>query len=77
VIGFDMFSEPTRRAAMQAALQTGRPHLTGGVQLMQDGSIPRSSLLLYLPIYRAGDFPTTDAARLASAQGWIYVPFRT
>ena len=77
VIGFDMFSEPTRRAAMQAAIRTGRPHLSGEVQLMQDGANPRSSMLLYLPIYRAGDYPTSDAARLASAQGWIYVPFRT
>jgi PAS domain S-box-containing protein len=75
-IGFDMYSEPTRRAAMEVAMATGRPRLTGRVHLVQDGDVPHVSLLLYLPIYRAGDAPATDAARRASAQGWIYVPFR-
>lgn len=75
-VGFDMMSDPARRAAMFAALESGRPHLTGPVQLVQDASIRRTSLLLYLPVYRAGDAPHTAAARRASAQGWIYVPFR-
>lgn len=75
-VGFDMYSEPTRRAAMRAALESGEPRLTGPVNLVQDGASRRPALNLYLPIYRAGDTPMNRDARLASAQGWIYVPFR-
>lgn len=74
-VGFDMLADPVRQHAMLAAIRTGHPQLTGPVQLVQDGATKRTSLLLYLPVYRAGDSPRTESARLASAQGWIYVPF--
>ncbi|GAB6196679.1 CHASE domain-containing protein [Lysobacter xanthus] len=75
-IGFDMYSEAERRLAMDASLQDGRPHLTGSVRLVQDGPGLPSSLLMYLPIYRAGDQPATLEARRESMQGWIYAPMR-
>ncbi|HEY4560763.1 MAG TPA: CHASE domain-containing protein [Lysobacter sp.] len=74
-IGYDMYSEARRHAAMESALLTGRARLTAPVQLVQDGPIPHISLLLYLPIYRAGDQPRTAEARRESMQGWIYAPF--
>ncbi|WP_133479548.1 CHASE domain-containing protein [Cognatilysobacter segetis] len=74
-IGFDMYSEAQRRAAMTAALDTGRPQITAPVQLVQDGPTRRTSVMLYLPIYRAGDQPASVAARRESVQGWIYAPF--
>ena len=76
-IGFDMYAEPARHAAMDAALESGRPRLSGPVQLVQDGPVHRVSQILYMPIYRAGDVPLTPGARRLSAQGWIFVPFRT
>ncbi|GAB2519796.1 hypothetical protein GCM10027188_23050 [Lysobacter humi (ex Lee et al. 2017)] len=75
-IGFDMYAEPTRRAAMRDAVHMGLPRLTGPVRLVQDGPSAGTSLILYLPIYRSGDQPRSVDARLASAQGWIYLPFR-
>lgn len=75
-MGFDMFSEPSRHAAMQAAMESGESRLTGPVHLVQDGSDRTTGLLLYKPIYRAGDHPATRAARLESMQGWVYMPFR-
>jgi len=73
-IGYDMYSEPARRAAMSAALDTGLPRMTGPVQLVQDGQRAHTSVMLYLPIYRAGDQPRSLAARREAMQGWIYVP---
>ncbi|HEY0662588.1 MAG TPA: CHASE domain-containing protein [Lysobacter sp.] len=73
-IGFDMYSEPTRHAAMQAALETGAARLSGPVRLIQTPS--STGLLLYLPVYRGGDRPQTAAARAESMQGWVYVPFQ-
>jgi PAS domain S-box-containing protein len=75
-VGFDMFSEPTRREAMQRALDSGRPSLSGPVHLIQDGVIEATGLLLYLPVYRNGDRPRSEAARQEAMLGWVYVPFR-
>ncbi|MDQ3288545.1 MAG: CHASE domain-containing protein [Pseudomonadota bacterium] len=75
-IGFDMFSEPTRRKAMQRALETGRPALSGPVHLIQDLPEKRTGMLLYLPVYRGGARPQTAAGRREGMLGWIYVPFR-
>jgi PAS domain S-box-containing protein len=75
-IGYDMYSEPVRHAAMEAALETGEARLSGPVHLVQDNGQPISAVQLYLPVYRAGDRPTTQAARRESMQGWVYTPFR-
>jgi len=76
VIGYDMFSEPTRHAAMQAALDTGMAFLSGPVHLLHDPADRTPGLLLYLPVYRSGDRPSSRDAREQSMQGWVYVPFR-
>ena len=75
-IGFDMYSETVRHAAMQAALDSGRASLSGPVHLIQDGAEQATSLLLYLPVYRGGDRPETREARREAMLGWVYVPFR-
>ena len=78
-IGYDMFSEPVRHAAMEAARDRGLPQLSGRVQLVQDDgeADARSAMLLVLPVYRFGDRPGSIAARRESMQGWVYVAFRT
>ena len=75
-IGYDMYSEPVRHEAMQAALETGEARLSGEVHLVQDSGKPVAAVQLYLPVYRAGDRPTSIAARRESMQGWVYMPFR-
>jgi PAS domain S-box-containing protein len=75
-MGFDMFSEASRRNAMQAARDTGRARLTGPVRLVQDGAVKTTGLLLYLPVYRDGEAPADADARRMLMQGWVYVPFR-
>ena len=75
-IGFDMLSEPVRAAAMQNALDTGQVKLSGRVRLLQDRGGHAPGMLMYAPVYRAGDTPQTRAARRESMQGWVYVPIR-
>ncbi|MEO6169729.1 MAG: CHASE domain-containing protein [Lysobacter sp.] len=77
VIGFDMYSEPVRRAAMEAAMDTGEPRLSGAVPLVQGAGRHASDigLLLYRPIYRHGERPSTVEARREAIIGWVYVPF--
>ncbi|MGE4314236.1 MAG: CHASE domain-containing protein, partial [Pseudobdellovibrionaceae bacterium] len=76
-IGYDMWSEATRRAAMEEALKTGEPQLSGKVRLVQeiDNDI-QAGFLIYLPFYGKGQRPTTPAEREASIKGFIYAPFR-
>ncbi|WP_322403020.1 CHASE domain-containing protein [Massilia luteola] len=80
--GYDMFSEPVRRAAMEAARDTGRAAATGKVVLVQEGGRDEQfGVLMYVPVYRRdtarpGPVPDTVAARRAAIVGWVYAPFR-
>jgi PAS domain S-box-containing protein len=75
--GYDMFSEPVRRAAMEAARDTGAAAATGKVVLVQEGGRgEQAGFLLYLPVFRSGAPAGTAAQRRAAITGWVYAPFR-
>lgn len=73
-IGFDMFSEPVRREAMERALASGEPSLSGGVILAQETQTEvQAGTLMYLPVFD----PTRLATdRLHAATGFVYAAFR-
>jgi PAS domain S-box-containing protein len=75
-IGYDMYSEPVRHSAMEAALVTGEPRMSGLIHLVQDNGESIPAVELFLPVYRPGDRPASIAARRLSMQGWVYMPFR-
>ncbi|HEY6898815.1 MAG TPA: CHASE domain-containing protein [Rhodocyclaceae bacterium] len=76
--GLDLMSEPVRRAALEAARDSGRAALTGKIQLVQeDGKDIQPGLLLVLPVYRHGAAVDTVEARRAALSGYVYSPFRT
>ncbi|KTE28456.1 CHASE domain-containing protein [Sphingopyxis sp. HXXIV] len=52
-LGFDMYSEKTRREAMRRAWQTGRPAASGIVHLAQEraASVKQPGFLIYIPVY--------------------------
>lgn len=75
--GYDMYSEPVRHEAMQRALETGEPALSGKVQLMQeDGKDVQPGVLIYVPIYKNGVPTNTIEERQDAFLGWAYSPFR-
>jgi len=79
--GYDMFSEPVRRAAMEAARDSGRAASTGRVVLVQEGPLAghaaeQPGFLMYVPVYRAGLPQSTLLERRAAIIGWVYAPFR-
>lgn len=74
-IGYDMFSEPTRREAMERARDTGDVAASAKVELVQEAGAQRQAgFLMYLPVY--GRTPETDAERRRFLVGWVYAPFR-
>lgn len=71
--GFDMWSEPVRREAMERAARTGRPSLSGRVELVQETSRDvQAGALIYLPIYRNNG----QGLGLGAVEGWAYSPLR-
>ncbi|MDL2355851.1 MAG: CHASE domain-containing protein [Pseudomonadota bacterium] len=75
--GFDMLSEPIRRAAMERARDTGQAAASGKVRLIQeDGKGEQAGLVMYLPVYRRGEPVATLEQRRASLIGWVGAPFR-
>ncbi len=76
-LGFNMFSEPVRREAMERARDTGLPAASGKVTLVQEiDAEKQSGFLIYFPIYEGGAAPDTIDRRRAALRGVVYSPFR-
>jgi signal transduction histidine kinase len=79
-IGYDMFSEPVRRQAMELARDSGNRAMTGKVTLVQDADQPDLfGILIYLPVYDTvrGATPDSIEERRRRLRGWVYSPFRS
>jgi PAS domain S-box-containing protein len=75
--GYDMFSEPVRRVAMERARDEDTAALSGKVTLVQEtGEDLQSGALMYVPVYRRGLPTETLEQRRAALQGWVYSPYR-
>ncbi|MDD5300118.1 MAG: PAS domain S-box protein [Gallionella sp.] len=75
--GYDMYSETTRRVAMERARDSNEPALSGKVRLVQETEQDvQAGFLMYIPVYRHGRPHETLADRRANIIGWVYAPFR-
>lgn len=69
-IGYNMFSEATRRKAMEKAMVQGRPVASGRVHLIQDRDDPESAgFLIFMPVAK-------DIGGRKRVTGFVYSPFR-
>ncbi|MEI6107179.1 MAG: CHASE domain-containing protein [Opitutae bacterium] len=75
--GYDMLSEPVRRAAMERARDEQACALSEKVRLVQETSQDvQAGTLMYFPVYRHGLPLATLAQRRAAITGWVYSPYR-
>jgi diguanylate cyclase (GGDEF)-like protein/PAS domain S-box-containing protein len=77
--GFDMYSESTRRQAMDRAAQSGLAALSGRVRLMQERSTDvQPGVLIYVPVYRRGTLmpPRSPQEYGSTLLGWAFAPIR-
>jgi two-component system, cell cycle sensor histidine kinase and response regulator CckA len=75
--GYDMFSEPVRRRAMENARDTGRATIAATVILVQETEKDRQNgMLMYFPVYRLGALTNTVEARREALTGFVYCPVR-
>jgi signal transduction histidine kinase/ActR/RegA family two-component response regulator len=76
-IGYDMFTESTRRIAMERARDTGSAAASGIVQLVQEiDEVKQPGYLVYVPIYAGGAVPKTIEERREQLLGFAYAPIR-
>ena len=75
--GYDMYSNPIRREAMDRAARSGGPAMSGKVTLVQEtGKDVQAGFLVYLPLYNQ-DMPIATAEeRWQALLGFVYSPFR-
>ncbi len=75
--GYDMLTEPVRRAALEQSRDSDESVLTGKVTLVQETNEDiQAGTLMYAPVYRVGVPHETVAERRAAIQGWVYSPYR-
>jgi len=74
-LGFDLGSEPTRRAALEAARDSGEMRGTGRIRLVQETG-DQWGILVLVPVYRNGASPETVEARRANLAGFVLGVFR-
>lgn len=67
-LGYDMYSEPVRRAAIDRAIRMKKPVASGKVQLVGDSSNASPGFLIYMPVL--------DVRRRGPVKGFVYSPFR-
>ena len=68
-IGFDMYADPVRRAAMDEAERSVRPTASGRIVLAQEGSEgDAAGFLIYMPVF-------DDASQSRRLRGFIYSPY--
>ncbi|MDX8398660.1 MAG: EAL domain-containing protein [Gallionellaceae bacterium] len=76
-LGYDMFSEPVRRLAMERARDLDESAMSGKVTLVQEiDKQVQAGFLIYMPVYRNDRPHLTLAERRANIIGWVYSPFR-
>jgi len=77
-VGYDMFTEPVRRAAMEKARDTNTVAISGKVVLVQDiGKDVQPGFLMYLPVYKNHMSHTSIEEKQSALQGFVYAAFRT
>lgn len=75
-LGYDMFTEPVRRAAMERARDSAEPSASGPVRLIgeaQGSSAP--GFLVYMPLYEGGGIPPSIEKRRERLRGFVYGAF--
>lgn len=82
-LGYDMWSNDMRRAAMMRARDEGRAATSGIITLVQETKQDvQKGFLTYVPLYKHDarykeDVPLDSVeARRAAFRGWVYAPFR-
>jgi diguanylate cyclase (GGDEF)-like protein len=80
VLGFDMYSEPVRRAAMDRARDGAEAAITGKLVLagetFRGSQAQQPGFVMYMPVFRREARTLAPAGRDAALKGFVFSPFR-
>ncbi|MDP2367455.1 diguanylate cyclase domain-containing protein [Rhodoferax sp.] len=75
-LGFDTWTEPVRRRAMERARDSGMAALSGKVRLAVDPATNATpGFILFLPVFQTGQPRGSVAQRRTHLVGWVYASF--
>jgi PAS domain S-box-containing protein len=75
--GYDMYSEPIRRKAMDFSRDNDIAMISGKVILVQETDKDlQAGTLMYVPVYKNNSPIKTIGDRRKAIQGWVYSPYR-
>jgi len=75
-IGYDMFTQQTRRTAMERARDGGSAAASAKLMLLYEiDKQQQPGFLIYVPVYRGGAVPETVTERRAKLVGFLYSPY--
>jgi len=76
ILGFDPWTDPARRLAMEKARDSGMAAITGKVQLAIDkAEKAQPGFIMYLPIFALGQTRDSVEQRRTHLIGWVYASF--
>ncbi len=75
--GYDMFSEPVRRKAMEISRDSDLAELSGKIILVHEtNQDTHIGTLMFVPVYRKGKQTNTLEGRQSAIMGWVYSAYR-
>ncbi len=75
--GYDMYTEPNRRAAMDKARDTGETSIAGGITLTHDGEEEKQNgMMMYQPVYHLRLPTETREQRKSGLKGFVFSPIK-
>ncbi|MDN6318536.1 MAG: EAL domain-containing protein [Marinobacter sp.] len=76
-LGYDAFSDPVHRKAMERSRDDAIPTVTAKVVLVQEELAEgQASFLMYYPVYQGGDVPEVRSERRMMLAGYVFSAFR-
>lgn len=73
-VGEDFGSSPICRTAIERAVQSGEPTLSGLVTLTREGHPNQVGFIYFVPIYLGSSTPATSAERQSGIKGLVFAP---
>lgn len=70
-LGYDMYSDPVRAAAMDAAMRLRRPVTSGRIQVAQSSGGYAPGFIIFMPVFRSD----SAASGAETLRGFVYAPF--
>lgn len=72
-IGYDGLTDSQRRQGMERAIETGKPAMSGKIQLVSEARQNHNAFIIYMPIYKKGMPIETPEQRRQAIYGLVYV----